>query len=494
MPLPDFLAGSVSNGHPQLIGPSSTADSSRMTTARSSGVPELPGVLTATEVLATAEHIADLQEPDGAISWPDGHTDAWDHIECAMALSVCGLSGPARLAYGWLRETQRADGSWPKRTEAGIVTDAAAESNQTAYVAVGTWHEYQLTGDRAFLAAMWPVVRRAMGFVLDLQLPRGEIVWKRSADGTPARFRAAHRVLQHIPEPGVRRPAGPGHGGEPQPRWEQAARRLGHVVACHPGAFADKSRFSMDWYYPVLAGPVRGPAAQAQLDSGWAEFVVPGLGVRCVRDEPWVTGAETCELVMALDALGDRDRALSVFGEVQHLRDSDGGYWTGWQYVNQAHYPDERSSWTAAAMILAADVLSRTTPGSALFRDLPAGASHWPGPGGAGADDGGLLEGAPADRTPAAATGSRTPRQARRQTGPRRQAEHRRRPTAAAPRGTPRGHGGRTGHGATCRPDPGPDPSTSNPRSHQARQPLPPTFPTHGAPNSGKTPAAAHVP
>ena len=66
---------------------------------RRRGVPEVPGVLTGTEVLATAEHIAGRQEPCGAISWPDGHTDAWDHVECAMALSVCGLSGPARRAY-----------------------------------------------------------------------------------------------------------------------------------------------------------------------------------------------------------------------------------------------------------------------------------------------------------------------------------------------------------------------------------------------------------
>jgi len=380
MPSPDYLAGSVSNGHPQPAGPAVTADRSRMTTVRRHGVPGVPGVLTATEVLATAEHIAGLQEPDGAISWPDGHTDAWDHIECAMALSVCGLSGPARRAYGWLRENQRADGSWPRRTEAGIVTDAAAESNQTAYVAVGTWHEYLLTGDRAFLAAMWPVVRRAIGFVLDLQLPRGEIVWKRSADGTPARFAlltgCSSTYQSLVCAARLARLA-----GEPRPRWEQAARRLAHVVACHPGAFADKSRYSMDWYYPVLAGPVRGAAARTRLDSGWAEFVVPGLGVRCVSDEPWVTGAETCELVMALDALGDSDRALSLFGEVQHLRDADGGYWTGWQYANQAHFPDERSSWTAAAMILAADALSRTTPGSALFRDLPAAAGHGPADG-----------------------------------------------------------------------------------------------------------------
>src|SRR5580693_7188485 len=97
-------------------------------------------------VLRTARSIAAAQRTDGAIGWPDGHVDPWDHVECAMALSACGLAGPARRAYRWLRHTQRADGSWPKRTEAGIVTDAAAESNQTAYVAVGTWHEFQLTG------------------------------------------------------------------------------------------------------------------------------------------------------------------------------------------------------------------------------------------------------------------------------------------------------------------------------------------------------------
>ncbi len=379
MPSPDSVAGSVSDGHPDAPGPATTAERAISTTARRSGVPEVPGVLTATEVLATAEHIADRQEPGGAISWPDGHTDAWDHVECAMALSVCGLSGPARRAYDWLRHTQRADGSWPKRTEAGIVTDAAAESNQTAYVAVGTWHEFQLTGDTAFLAQMWPVVRRAIGFVLELQRPRGEIVWKRSADGTPARYAlltgCSSTYQSLVCAARLARLA-----GEPQPHWEQAARRLGHVVAGHPGAFADKSRFSMDWYYPVLAGPVRGPAGRRQLDAGWAEFVVPGLGVRCVRDEPWVTGAETCELVMALDAVGDSDRARAVFAEVQHLRDDDGGYWTGWQYANQAHFPAERSSWTAAAMVLAADALSRTTPASDLFRDLP------PAPGSAGED------------------------------------------------------------------------------------------------------------
>src|SRR5216683_5102483 len=86
-------------------------------------LPEVPGVLSAAEVLATGEHIAAMQEPSGAIGWPDGHTDAWNHVECAMALAACGLADAAGRAYDWLRRTQRADGSWPKRTVAEVVTD-----------------------------------------------------------------------------------------------------------------------------------------------------------------------------------------------------------------------------------------------------------------------------------------------------------------------------------------------------------------------------------
>lgn len=346
--------------------------------------PTVPGILNADQILATGRSIVAMQEPSGAIPWPDGHTDAWDHVECAMALSVCGHTGPARRAYEWLRRSQRADGAWPKKTVSGTVTDAAVESNQVAYVAVGVWHELQVSGDDRFAVQMWPTVRRAVSFVLDLQTERGEILWERAADGAPADYalltgcsstyqslRCAVALAEYL--------------GEPQPDWELAADRLGHVLIAHPEAFADKSRFSMDWYYPVLAGPVRGEAAAQRIESRWDEFVVPGLGVRCVSGEPWITGAETCELVLALDAIGEREQAVEVYAAVQHLRDDDGAYWTGWQFLNNAHFPAERSSWTAAAVILAADALSRSSGAASMFavaggppaRAVPADAT-WP--------------------------------------------------------------------------------------------------------------------
>jgi len=335
--------------------------------------------LTTADVLATGEWLAGVQEPSGAIAWPDGHVDVWDHVECAMALSACGLRGPARRAYAWLRDTQRADGSWPRSSVGGIVSDPAAESHHAAYVAVGAWHEYLVTGDEDYALTLWPAVRRAVEWVLGLRAPRGEVLWERDAAGTPGAYAllsgcsSIHQSLRCAI-------ALAKLADDPQPDWELAADRLAYLVAAHPEAFADKSRFAMDWYYPVLGGVIQGADAASRLTAGWDTFVVPDHGVRCVSDQPWVTGAETCELVLALDACGMRAEAVQMFATAQHLRQADGSYWTGWQYVNQAPFPRERSSWTAAAVVLAADALAGWSGGAGIFRDAAGSAEALTGP------------------------------------------------------------------------------------------------------------------
>jgi hypothetical protein len=327
-------------------------------------------MLSSTAMLATGQFIAGLQAPSGAIAWPDGHVDAWDHTECAMALSVCGLRPEARAAYAWLRDTQRADGSWARAWVAGEVADPAAEAHHAAYVAVGAWHEYLVTGDLAFVETMWPTVQLAMDWTLDLSTPRGEILWERDASGAPGSFAllsGCASIYQAL------------HCGvalaklvsEPRPDWEQAADRLGRLVKQCPEAFADKSRFAMDWYYPVLGGAMRGAVGSARLAASWGSFVVPGRGCRCVSDEPWVTVAETCELVLALDACGMRSAAMSMFDTIGPHRLSDGSYWTGWQYVNSEPFPAECSSWTAASVVLACDALTGSSGGAGIFRDVP---------------------------------------------------------------------------------------------------------------------------
>jgi hypothetical protein len=330
-------------------------------------LPAVPGIITGGQIVATARSIAAVQEADGGVPWPEGHVDAWNHVECLMAMTVAGLTAEARKGYDWLARRQRDDGSWPMKIVRGEAAERNGESNHAAYVAVGVWHELLVTADQDFARAMWPVVRKALDFVIDLQTARGEIVWERAASGKPAEY-ALLTCCSSIYQ-GLRCGVLLGeHLGEPQPDWELAADRLGHVLAAHPEAFADKSRYSMDWYYPILGGAVRGAEARERLEEEWDTFVVPGLGIRCVSDQPWVTGAESCELALTLDAAGDRERALTVYRDMQHLRHENGSYWTGWQFANEAWFPHEQSAYTAAAVILAADALSGTTAASGLFR------------------------------------------------------------------------------------------------------------------------------
>jgi len=331
-------------------------------------LPHLPGTLSAAQIRITGQHIADQQLASGLIPWFRGHhADPWDHVEAAMALTVCGLDDAAGLAFEWSAAHQSPDGSWPMETTAGGIPDQRIDTNQCAYLAVGVWHRWLITGDRAQVEVMWPVVRRAIELVVALQLPFGGIAWSRNVAGqvsesalltgsssTVMSLRCALALAELV--------------GDPQPDWELTAARLAHAVAIHPGAFLDKSRFSMDWYYPVLGGAVRGPPGRAHLKRRWDEFVVPGWGARCVADQPWATVAETCELVLTLDAVGDGAGARKLFEAVQHLREDDGSFWTGYVWPDKAVWPEERSTWTAAAVVLAADALAGSSLGSGLFR------------------------------------------------------------------------------------------------------------------------------
>lgn len=290
-----------------------------------------------------------------------------------MALTAAGLLEPARAAFDWSRRTQRPDGSWPIQLRAGVVEDVNSDSNFCAYIATGVWHHVLVTGDRRFATRMWPVVCKAIDFVIDLQVGYGEICWARSEAGPleEALLTGCASVFHSI----RCALALAAMVGEPQPEWELALGRLGHAIAVHPDAFTEKDRYSMDWYYPILGSALRGPQATVRIRQRWDDFVVGGLGIRCVVDRPWVTGAETCELVMALDAIGQRQAAHQQFGAMQHLREQDGSYWTGVVFADGKRWPEERTTWTAAAMILAADALSNTTAGAGIFRadGLPMG-------------------------------------------------------------------------------------------------------------------------
>jgi hypothetical protein len=332
-------------------------------------IPEVPGILSSSDVLATGHAIAAVQQRDGMIPWFEGgHCDPWNHVEAAMALTVCGLVPEAMEAYRWLVRRQLPDGSWFNYYRGDAVKDPRLDTNVCAYLAAGAWHHHLITEDVDFLGELWPTIEGGIDFILRWQKPDGSVLWSLDSTGRPEKYalltgsssiyhslRCAVAVAERL--------------DKDRPDWELAAGRLGHAVAHHPGAFAPKVEFAMDWYYPVLSGAVEGEAGRRRIADGWSTFVMDGLGVRCVSTGDWVTAAETAECVLTLDALGMADHARELFTAGQNLRLPEGSYWTGMVYPEKETFPEhERTTYTFAAMVLAADSLSNTTPAAGLFR------------------------------------------------------------------------------------------------------------------------------
>ena len=341
-------------------------------------IPEVPGVLDAGAVRATIEAIADWQLPSGMIPWfPGGHADPWNHVEAAMALDLGGLRTEAARAYQWLVDMQRPDGSWHQYYLADGIEQDKLDANTIAYLAAGVWHHWLVTDDRGFVEDLWPTVEAAVEFVLDLQAPGGEIIWARHADGTPWSFAllTGSSSMVHSLRCAVAIAELLGHE---RPDWELSVDRLADVVRRHclgdaPDAFAPKHRWAMDWYYPVMCGVLRDGEAKSRLDERRDTFIMDGLGVRCVSDRPWVTAAETSECLLAHLSVGERDLAIDLFTWAQVLRCDDGHYFTGVVSPEMVNFPGgERTTYTDAAIVLAADAISGTSPASALFVDHDA--------------------------------------------------------------------------------------------------------------------------
>tara|TARA_B110000444_G_C18830691_1_gene593084 strand:- start:607 stop:1686 length:1080 start_codon:yes stop_codon:yes gene_type:complete len=323
----------------------------------------------------TIEFILSEQQYDGSIPWFDrGYADPWDHIEAAMALSIGGELIAAEKAYLWLQKIQLEDGSWWASYRNGEIDNhERRESNFIAYIATGVWHHYLISENDFFLSSMWPTVERAIEFVLSLQSADGEISWAVRRDGSvmeDALVTGCSSIYKSLEcainiATTLRQDTAP---------WLLARKFLGEAIRNKPERFdrtwKSKERYSMDWFYPVLSGVLSQQQSQQKLKQRWSEFVEEGMGCRCVSDQPWITIAESCELVMALLAAGDHAKAIELYSWVHQWRLEDGSYWTGYQFAEALIWPDEKPTWTAAAVLLAADALTLHTAAAKLFQEV----------------------------------------------------------------------------------------------------------------------------
>lgn len=327
------------------------------------------------------DRILEIQTEQGAIAWfENGPWDPWNHVESAMALSVAGEFDAAASAFDYLSATQREDGAWfgeygnclPMVERDYISREPAPaflDSNFCAYPAVGVTHFLKATDDKAYTLKWWPMVELALDFVLTLQQPDGTISWAAEAVGTDeddallagnASILKSLECGQYLSDV----------FGVEKPEWSIARSRLLNALQNTPERFDRRqtgARFAMDWYYPILAGIFDESESADRLDQSWNRFVIEGHGCRCVSNEPWVTVAETAELVLALLSANKRAPAEAMLLSTLDVRDENGVFWMGHQIDEDIYWPREQPSWTQAAVILAADAFQTSSPTSQVL-------------------------------------------------------------------------------------------------------------------------------
>jgi tetratricopeptide (TPR) repeat protein len=318
------------------------------------------------------EYIKKVQGSAGDIPWEKNKKlDPWDHIESAMGLSVGGFVEESKRAFLWLKENQQVDGSWYSEYINGEPSVFRKETNFVAYISTGLWHYYLITEDKIFLQEMFPIISKSIEFVLSLQVEAGDIYWAVEEGKSPLddslitgsssiykSLECAFAIYNLL--------------GECNIHIKSAMESLKDSINNNPDRYdrnwESKSRYSMDWYYPVLCGIYNDTKGIERIRTKWKNFIVEGKGCKCVEEEPWVTVAESSELVLTLVKLNLLEEAQDLFDSLHQWKDkSDGLYWTGYVYTDQKFWPIEKPTWTAGAVILAADSLFKFSPGNVLF-------------------------------------------------------------------------------------------------------------------------------
>ncbi len=322
-----------------------------------------------------AKYILDQQLDNGAIPWFKGDKlDPWDHSEAIMALTITGEYQAAEKGFSWLEKNQTAEGYWFAKY-LGDINDGdldrfKIETNFVAYPATALWHYYLATRDKALVQRYFPMITKAINFVVSHQNEQGDIQWalsKKEPLPKDALVTACASILRSI-ECAISTAE---LLEQKTLKWRRAHLKLGDALKTKPWRFdrswESKARFSMDWFYPILSGVFTQNESKLRLQQGWEKFVVNNYGCKCVADQPWVTVAESCELIIALIAANQRDKAITIYEQLLRWQDSDGGFWTGYVYRDNCIWPEEKTTWTAAAVALASDALFEHSDAAKLF-------------------------------------------------------------------------------------------------------------------------------
>ncbi len=318
-------------------------------------------------------YIKSIQYKSGAIpSNEDGTHDPWDHIESIMGLNIYKDIEASKSAFNWLTHHQNSDGSWYAKY---YKTDAIEKNKPThfsPYIAVAALHFFRIFKDINFLQSIWSSIELAVNFSVELQQDNGTIPWSinnNSQIENDYLLTGCSSILKSI-ECGIALSKILNETKNIE-KWKKAHLLLSNAIQDPDGKFdliKDRKRFSMDWYYPILSGCLKQDEKSHYINKIFKDFYLDGIGIKCVIEEPWVTVAETSEFILALMCAGYDDEAKRLLFDVLNISDEEGIPFMGWQYEQNIFWPEEKPSWTAAALMLSADCVFDYSDASDLFK------------------------------------------------------------------------------------------------------------------------------
>ena len=323
--------------------------------------------------LRIAQSIKTNQLDSGAIpSNADLSHDPWDHIEAIMGLNFLNDKESSDLAFKWLKNNQNKDGSWYAKYSNNDPIELNKPTHFGPYISVAALHYYKIFSDKDKLLELWETIDSAINFSLNLQDSNGTIPWsvdKNNQIENDFLLTGASSILKSL-ECAIA--ISKILDLDSNKKWSKAYELLAYAIKNPKGLFdktIDRSRFSMDWYYPIISGVLSDSEKDKHIKKIYKDFYIEGIGVKCVVEEPWVTVAETSEFIVSLVISNEIEEAKKLLIEVMNISDLNDIPYMGWQYEENIFWPEEKPSWTAAALILAADSIYDFSSGSDILKE-----------------------------------------------------------------------------------------------------------------------------
>ena len=297
------------------------------------------------------------QSSSGMIYWDEKKNfDAWDHFECLTALAILGRKDSFLKGLNWFLDNLSKDNQIFSSYKGKKITQNYYELHHAIYFSVPLLQGFYIFEEIELLKKNFDPLKKIVEKTINSRDNYGFFYWaEKDGEFQDNSLISATSSIYLTLKASI----------EIYKFLKKDTKLLEDIIKSIEQQFTgdmsrfnrdgvDRSRFSMDAYYPYLAGI--NLDNQTLLDS-LSDFYVPGMGIKCVKEEPWVTFAESSEAIISLIRVGEIEFAKKIMSEIENFKNKEGIFPTGYQFSEKIFWPDERSTWTNAAYIIAKDCL-----------------------------------------------------------------------------------------------------------------------------------------